>query len=519
MSIHSSVVLLTVVALSSGLAHAGVVSGQVRDNQGNPVPHATFAVEMMSSTDQPIVSGGFTDANGNFTTTITPNGEYRITILPQPAPQSLVVTERFENITVGNTPNNLGTIVLEVGALLTGRVLNSSGTPLVGVSLDFVRGPDFQPLDFSNPDTNTQGYFAVAVPFGPCDVRFTPGAPPYYGGPGSASLSISLDTTGPADLGNVILPPGFGLSANVRSASSGDVIEGLELQVVDAATGAVVFTPKNRTDEFGNVSVTVVAGTYHVRFMPDFGDGLAPKEIRNVTTPPGTSLGVIQLLDGFELEGKARGPGNVGCVGAKVSLTDAATNAPVYIINDVTALGGNYKTIVPPGVYDVTFSPPYSEPLGAVTYSDIVIDQDITLDGALPAVPFFTTVGVGVAGLGDVTPVISASGGTPRLGNAAYRLEFSQTRGAANGVVIYSILSASNPLPSPMQIAPPMVRRYVTLGGAPGVAGAGSGSFAMPIDDDPAFAGHLLRAWLLVRDGAAAGGLSSTNELRATITP
>ena len=179
----------------------------------------------------------------------------------------------------------------------------------------------------------------------------------------------------------------------------------------------------------------------------------------------------------------------------------------------------HYKTIVPPGAYDITFSPPYSAPLGAVTYSNIVVSQDTTLDGALPAVPFFTTVGVGIAGLGNITPVISASGGTPRLGNAAYGLEFSQTRGGANGVLIYSIGSASNPLPSPMQIAPPMLRRYVSLGGAPGVAGGGSGSFALPIANDPAFAGHLLRAWLVVRDGAVAGGLSSTNELRATIAP
>lgn len=519
MSLRPLVCFFGLAALSSGLAHAGVVSGQVRDSQGNPVRNATFQVEMMSSTDDPIVLGGFTDTFGNFTTTITPNGDYRITIFPQPAPQSLVVVERFENITVGTTPNNLGTIVLDVGTLLTGRVLNSSGTPLVGVSLDFVRGPDFQPLDFSNPDTNAAGYFSVAVPFGSCDVRFTPGAPPYYGGPGSAPLSLSLDTSGPTDLGNVVLPPGFGISATVRSESSGDPIEGLELEVVDASTGAIVFTPKNRTDEFGNVSVTVVAGSYHVRFNPDFGDGYSPKEIRDLTLPPGRPLGLVELFDGVQLDGKARGPGNVGCVGAKVSLVDSATDAPVYIVDELTTVGGNYKTIVPPGTYDITFTPPFNEPFGLVTYTNVFIDEDTTQDAALPSVPFFENVGGGVAGAGGLIPLLTASGGTPRLGNANYALELSAARGGARAAVVYSIGSAPNPLPSPLQVTGPMYHTRVTLGGNLGEIGAGSASFPMPIDTHPALAGQMLRAWFMARDGAAPTGISKSNEVRAILAP
>jgi hypothetical protein len=240
MSLRPLVCFFGLAALSSGLAHAGVVSGQVRDSQGNPVRNATFQVEMMSSTDDPIVLGGFTDTFGNFTTTITPNGDYRITIFPQPAPQSLVVVERFENITVGTTPNNLGTIVLDVGTLLTGRVLNSSGTPLVGVSLGFrARSRTFNRSTSPTPTPTRCGYFS-----GRRSVRFLRRA--FHARRAALLRRARLGTAEPvarhertdAISAMSMLPPGFGISANVQQpVERRGPIEGLELEVVDASDG------------------------------------------------------------------------------------------------------------------------------------------------------------------------------------------------------------------------------------------------------------------------------------------
>ncbi|MBL8803343.1 MAG: carboxypeptidase regulatory-like domain-containing protein [Planctomycetes bacterium] len=511
--------ILSLAALASA-ANAGVVSGRILDNLGNPVANATFEVDLMSGGGTPFVNGGFTDANGFFTATISPDDTYKITVLPPPAPGSLVAVSRIENVVVSTTPNNLGTVVMQLGTLLTGRIVASNGVPIVGAHLEFELSG--QPVDFSNGDTNGAGEFTVAVPYGQRSLYIEPGPPPYYGGWTAAPRSLSMDISGPTDLGDIVLPPGVSVWARTVEASTGLSMNGVAFTAFDSATGAQWYTPDNKTDNAGNVLLTLPLGTFDLRFTPNVGGGassLVAHELRQVAITSALNLGTVQIVEGVQLKGRVSDGNDDPVAGVQVEVIDPATNARVYVLDATTKANGSYKTYVPPGVYDVRFNPPFSVASGVELHTNIDLNDDATVDGSLPDLAFFSTVGAGSAGLGGITPVISASGGTPRLGNSNYTLEFSQTRGGAKGIVFYSIGSASGPLPSPLQVVPPMSRRIVQLAGSVGVAGDGHGSLALPIDNNPLLAGQMLRSWLLVRDGAASNGLASTNELRVILAP
>ncbi len=512
--------LTAALALTSSVLSAGVITGQFKDNQGNPVKHAIFQVESMDDGDIiPLVNGGFTDANGNFTTTITPNGDYRLTVFPQAPPLSSLVTGRFEDITVGSTPSNLGVLQLEIGANLSGRVVNSMGGPLQEVQLEFLNPPDFQALDMSGGSTNVQGYFSVTVPFGQCEVHFEPGPVPYYGS-GQAPITKFFNVTGPIALGDVVMPPGFIISGVARRQSDNSPVVDAEIEIVKSATGESVWSHKNKTSETGSFAVVVAAGTYDFAVVPDPDDLLAAKVVTNRTVPPGGSLGTLLLTDGVEMKGKVKDPANTGHAGVSISVVNSATQQNVFIPNANTTAGGSYKTVVPVGTLDVTFDAPFSLPLGTAKVTGVVANQDFELDATVPSVPFYSTVGSGAAGLGGVTPQISATGGTPRLGNSAYTVQCTQAAGGAKAIVFASIGSTSGlggTFSGTRLLGSHALVNFVQLSGTLGEVGTGSGSFALPVAENPLLVGSLIRARFLILDAAAPGGRSMTQELNATV--
>jgi hypothetical protein len=256
---------------------------------------------------------------------------------------------------------------------------------------------------------------------------------------------------------------------------------------------------------------------FDVRFDAPPGSGLVSIELLAQAVAGPTFLGTRLLPNGVTLSGVVTNAQGLPQAGVDVDVELAATGVDVYVGPDNTNAAGAYSHVVLPGVYNLDYSPSFSVPLAGVQLTNVAVNSNTVRNVVLPACPFGPTVGVGVAGLGGVTPQISSLGGAPRLGNAAYSLRVTQGRGAAVGIVIYSLNPATNPLPSPMQGQAPMQRTIVLLNGVAGVAGAGSATFSMPIPGDQFLAGHLLRAWFRVRDAAAPGGLSSTNELRATV--
>lgn len=507
-------------ALVGASAQAGVITGRLVDSQGQPVPNATFQLDLRGGGGggggggSVIASGAFTDANGYFTTTVTPNGDYRLTAYPQPPPAKPVVVTLFDGITVGVTPNNVGSLVLPVGTTFSGRVVNGLGTPLVGVSLGYLTSSSSQSGEFTNPDTDSSGHFTVAVPYGPCTITYKPGPVPYYGGPGTAPTTSSQDFTGPVNAGDVVLPPGFTLSGSVVD-SSGAPVEDAEVHVVDRATGQALYTPENRTGLTGAYSVLVPTGTFDVQILPRSNDGLVSATIPNKTVTGPMFLGTTTLADGRQLKGKARNQNGTGLAGVSLFVVDATTQQVVPLTDNVTTAGGNYKVFVPTGTFHVTFSPPIDQPLGSSTVANVVVSGNTTQDATLPDAPFFTNVGTGVAGTGGLVPQIVATGGAPRVGNLAYAFECSNALGGSPGMIETWVGTP----PTFPGVSVLMQRSLVRLEGAAGVAGDGRVRVPFGIPNTSTLVGQEIRARFVIRDRASPHARSLTNELRATIAP
>lgn len=514
MSLRLSFASAAFAASTCAVAQAGVVSGQLRDTHGAPVNNAVLQFDLMSGGGTVFVSGGFTDANGNFSATVTPDGAYKMTVLPLPPPLSTVVSTMYDNLAIGLTPNALGTVVVPNGVQVSGRVVNSVGTPLVSVGLEFKTPSDSQWRSFTNGETDASGHFTVNVPYGPCSIGYEPGPVPYYGGPGTGPTSTSMDNSSSVDLGDVVMPAGYVVSLTALEQGTNAPVEDALVEFVRRSTGEVAYTPDNKTNVLGSLSITVAAGDYDVRCVPPSNSGLLTGVLANRTVPPAAPLGTVYLQGGVELRGRVRGVDNSSHPSVAVDVFDHA-NGQVLVGSGLTNATGNYSIVVPPGTYDVRFTPPFSIPFGVATVTNVLVDlhsSHVTQNGTLPSVPFSTLLGTGVPGLGGITPHIGSVGGAPRIGNALYTLDFSDARGAANGVVVYTLRPANVPH------GPQLYRKSgLALDGTPGVAGDGTGTFTVPIPNDPALIGQELHAWLLVRDGASALGYSVTQELRAVI--
>ena len=267
---HMSVVFPDVDVL--GTLDLGVVTliegvhldGRVLDQNGFPV----FGVDLDiidSTTGLDVnVSGDRTDIFGTFNILVPRNIELRFdtrnvfgaTLAPIAMNLALV----------GDT--SLGDVVLEPGYVVSGIVTDSGGAPVPATDFD-LSDPSGQEAFLLSDNTNQLGAFSFVVAAGTWDIKVCP--------PGASSLAgaemedqvIAADTV----LAPIILQPGFALSGTVTDWLSSPV-QGVDVDVSDAVTGAGLALCNDRTDPLGQYSLLVPAGTWDVRF----------------TTPPGLAI-------------------------------------------------------------------------------------------------------------------------------------------------------------------------------------------------------------------------------------
>lgn len=499
---------------------AGVLTGRVVDSNGVGVPGVDLDFKAESGGSDPIVSNDGTDANGFFSTTVTPNGLYRVTFTPPPPPATTHLVLRMDDVAIVGT-TAIGNVVLGAGVAVSGRVLSqSSGLPVVGVNIDVLDLATGNNLTLANDLTNLAGQFSVAAPAGPIELRMNPES---AAGPRLAPARLTLSPSANVNVGDQVLSPGFLVTALVKDLSGGQAVEELDVDAEDSLTGAKLYTPGDNTDAAGFVDFVVPAGTFDLEFCPQFGDQLVATEILSRTITTDTFLGTLFLKDGVVLSGNVKDFNGTNQGAVDVNVEDALTGVKVVLCSDNTDSAGNYAVVVPTGNLEVKFSPPFSTPLGSDVRTVNVPGVGALLNGALPSCPFFSTTGSSSVGSGGFTPVVSASGGAPRLGNSGYAIEFSQGLGGAHAVVsLWTAQPGAAPgfgsgLPG---LAPPkMLHRTTRLSGAFKVPGIGTATFPYPVGSKANLAGVTLHARILVRDPAGPSGVSMSHELQATFCP
>lgn len=125
-------------------------------------------------------------------------------------------------------------------------------------------------------------------------------------------------------------------------------------------------------------------------------------------------------------------------------------------------------------------------------------------------------LGAGLAGSGALVPTLTL-GGCPRLGGAL-TLDTGAALGAAAGVLFVAPRRVDLALKGGMLVPDFRALRFAhVLGGAPGVAGAGTSSLAFVLPTDPSLLGVPFYSQALYADPGAAQGIAFTPGLRTTL--
>ncbi len=344
--------LLALVFLLTPQLHGDTVTGQCRNNLGQPLSGATIDV---LGTNVSVTS----NVIGNFTLTL-PAGSYNIQISPPPglglAP--LVIADF-----VVNGPTSMGVRTLTAGVLISGIVKTPSGLPVVNGDLDVFDDATGIKLVTENDKTSTTGAFSLRVPTGILRLRAEPS-------PGLILVSQiqTLNVTANVSVGTITLPQGFVLTGTVRHAVTNLPLAGVDIDVDDLATNQRIQTPGDNTNASGVFSVIVPAGFHTVSFDPIQGQQiLLGKQIVGVQVTGPTNMGVITLDPGISISGTLLNNTGFPVARTDIDVRAQAGDLIIYTPNDKTSSTGTFSVVVPTGTHRVIFQPDESTGLLAHT--------------------------------------------------------------------------------------------------------------------------------------------------------
>lgn len=279
---------------------------------------------------------------------------------------------------------------------LIGQVVNASGVGVAGVTLAFSNGAN--PL---NPISGANGLFAIAIPAGRYDIEFLPPA-----GSGLVPRQmLDVNIVGTANLGVVALATGFALTGRVIDAN-GLPIAGVDTQVVDAGTRAVLWTPGDNSNLNGDFVAIVPAGTYELQFRPLPTTLLVPRAIAGITVAGPVNVGATTLRSGVLATGTVTAAATgLPVVGVDIDVEDASSGETLLTPGDDTDALGNYAFVAPAGLYHLSYDPPTGSPLLGLERFNVDVQTGVSL-GATPLQSGILLTGV-VLGPGGA-PVVGA---------------------------------------------------------------------------------------------------------------
>ncbi len=409
------------------LANAGVISGRVLTELGQPLELVDLDFYNPISGQPTLFSGDTTDAAGEFSVKVIPAfWDVRFVADPTSSPIPLVPVmlsdlALFDSVDVGD-------VVLRNGYTLSGTVLDGGGSPVVAGDID-VRDPITGDKILTPGDnTNDSGFFSVLAPSGDFQLEIDPPQ-------GSSLVSILIPISipvGGANLGVMTLPDGFTVSGEVIN-SSGQPVPETDLDFYISATGVEIPTAHDNANSSGFFSVQVEPEVYDIAFRPKFSSGSAPLVIEVVNVANNVDLGSVMVPDGIAITGTVvAGTTPVG--GVEIDLTDSNTGESMYVHgNDSDGLGAFALRQVA-GTYDVTATPLPGSGWSPVTLPAVVMnsDQNLVIDllGGGPSTPPDPIVGL------DCTLTAGSVQLIWTLGN----IDYDQIQISRNGVVLIDLV-------------------------------------------------------------------------------
>ncbi len=243
--------VLPTIALDRG----NLVTGRVRDGGSAPVVAVDLDFTVVQSGVERFTPRDNTDDNGDYVIAVS-SADYDILYTPPP-PTGLAPAE-LTDVAIG-TDTALPDVVLGTGHVVSGTVVDTLGSPLAGVDLDFVVPAGGAEQPSTGDTTAPDGTFAAVVGAGTYDVRFNP--VPLSG---SAQETITgVAVAGNVDLGTVTLPAAFAATPGGIVPANGSARGGTPVTVSGAsfAPGVKVLLGGIPLRDTVRIDATTVQGT------------------------------------------------------------------------------------------------------------------------------------------------------------------------------------------------------------------------------------------------------------------
>lgn len=401
--------------LDQVLRSGWMITGRLDDDLGNPVASVDLDLTDTASGEVVFTNHDTSDPSGNFNV-VVPTGVYHIDF--EPPRVTNLVSRRMEAVSVtGDLP--LGVVILARGFHLGGDLRSPDGSAVQDATVHAfdpaTGGAAFTPGNRSD----AVGHFDLLVAGGAYDLRIDPAA-------GAAVVPRSV--FGVAVGADRLLPPvtldaGVIVTGRVED-TSGNRIEGVDLDFIGSFGGVKQFTPHDNSDQNGDYAVTVRTGTYDVTFDPTDGSGLAPRRIDGVVLASNQSLADVVHPPGFAVSGTVMDPASNAIAGVDLDFIDQATGLKIYTPRDDSDAGGAFSVIVPAGTYTINFTPPAGSGFGQAILQGVSVTASRSVGPVIPppsstAVPSTIRPATGSASGGTLVTVTGsdfAPGAVARVG-------------------------------------------------------------------------------------------------------
>ena len=259
----------------------GFITGRLLDSNGQGVEQVFVRVTAVPFDNRQVYYTVAAGPGGYFTAPTTPGPRALLIVgdgassINQPAVN--VVQEYYSDkkslneadhvwVAEGETAD-LGDITLAIGAIVTGRVTNGSGSPLSNAQI-YGFTPDGYAQAFTSTNANGE-YTLTGVPVGGAKIRFNRGqhAFEFYDDQATLGQAGILATVSGETIGNVdaVLTAGGTITGTVQNTSAAPIAAGVRLySVLDSVNSRVSVTSNATTGAF--TLSNVKPGQYKIQF-------------------------------------------------------------------------------------------------------------------------------------------------------------------------------------------------------------------------------------------------------------
>ena len=376
------------------LAFGTVVSGMVTDTLGTPIGDVDVDVDQVTGGRVFTPDDDSNPATGAYRV-VVPDGLYRMRFEPPLGSRWRGV--QFDSVSVA------GDAVLDAellqGLILNGRVQDTGGAPIFDIEVDLRDHSTGAKVFVANNSTDASGDYAVAVPAGTFQLRFSPPR-------GSRFVAETIDGFVMASdrKWDEQLESGH-LVSFVVTDTSGNPVPGVDVDVKVTSTGDKLFTPNDNTDAQGTAEVAVLPGTYTLQFDPPVGTTFDRVVLPQVFVQRDTTI-TVQLPEVRRVmaTGRVTDGQGVGLAGVTFDAQLQPGGEEVFISVDESDAMGLFNLSIPIGSYHVFVSPVRGTRFVGRKIENVIVSNDTTWGdiilnaGSLVDVMVQTDTGGAIAG-------------------------------------------------------------------------------------------------------------------------